>query len=89
MRINFTDAFSGGPLNSDVMYDLGILDENGTLVINKEGLLAEGSNDIQTLSFTAVRRTQLELYITGLSITGQDTPDLTRNGIARGYVVVP
>jgi hypothetical protein len=89
LRINYSDAFSGGPLNADVMYDLMILDSNGSLVVNKEGLLAEESNDIQTLAFPASGRYQLELHINGLRITGQDTPDPTRNGIARGYVFVP
>ena len=89
LRINFSDAFSGGPLNADVMYDLLILDNNGTLVINKEGLIANGSNDTQTLLFPADGRYQLELHINGLITSDQDTPDLTRNGIARGYVFVP
>jgi hypothetical protein len=88
IRINYTDAFSGGPLNADVMYDLLVLDNKGNVVITKEGLLAEQSNDIQTLSFPASGRYQLELHINGLMITGQDTPDLTRNGIARGYIYV-
>ena len=88
LRINFSDAFSGGPLNADVMYDLLILDNNGTLVINKEGLIANGSNDTQTLLFPADGRYQLEIHINGLITSDQDTPDLTRNGIARGYVFV-
>jgi hypothetical protein len=61
LRINFSDAFSGGPLNADVMYDFLILDNNGTLVINKEGLIANGSNDTQTLLFPVNGRYQLEL----------------------------
>jgi hypothetical protein len=86
--INFTDAFSDGPLNADVMYDLIIRDNNGTVVINKEGLLAENSTDTQILSFPATGRYQLELHINGLIATDQNTPDLTRNGLARGYVIV-
>ena len=89
LRINFSDGFSGGPLNADVMYDLLILDNNGTLVINKEGLIANGSNDTQTLLFPTDGRYQLELHINGLIKSNQDIPDLTRNGIARGYVFVP
>jgi hypothetical protein len=63
LRINFTDAFSGGLLNADVMYDLIVLDNNGSLVISKEGLIANGSNDTQTLLFPADGRYQLELHI--------------------------
>lgn len=88
VRINFTDAFSGGPLNADVMYDLVILDDNGTQVAKKEALLAENSTDTQSLSFSAGGRYQLELFINGLLLEDQDTPDLTRNGVARGYVIV-
>lgn len=88
VRINFTDAFSGGPLNADVMYDLVILDDNGTQVAKKEALLAENSTDTQSLSFPAGGRYQLELFINGLLLEDQDTPDLTRNGVARGYVIV-
>ncbi|MGH9983035.1 MAG: hypothetical protein ACRD8W_03665 [Nitrososphaeraceae archaeon] len=88
VRINFTDAFSGGPLNADVMYDLSILDNNGTIVIEKEGLLAEDSIDSQILTFPMEGQYQMELHINGLRMADQDTPDLTRNGIARGYVIV-
>lgn len=88
VRINFTDAFSGGPLNADVIYDLVILDDNGTQVAKKEALLAENSTDTQSLSFPAGGRYQLELYVNGLLLEDQDTPDLTRNGVARGYVIV-
>ena len=88
VRINFTDAFSGGPLNADVIYDLVILDDNGTQVAKKEALLAENSTDTQSLSFPAGGRYQLELYVNGLLLEDQDTHDLPRNGVARGYVIV-
>lgn len=88
VRINFTDEFSGGTLDANVMYDMLILDDNGTLVIAKEGLLAENSTDTQKLSFPAEGRYQLELHINGLMIAEQDMPDLTRNGTARGYIIV-
>jgi len=88
VRINFTDAFSGGPLNADVMYDLIILNDNGTQVIKKEQLLAVNSTDTQTLIFPAEGQYQKELHINGLMTQDVDTPDLTRNGVARGSVIV-
>jgi hypothetical protein len=88
VRINFTDAFSGGPLNADVMYDLLIIDNNGTLITEKKGLLAEGSTDSQILSFPMEGQYQMELHINGLITSDQNTPDLTRNGVARGSVIV-
>jgi hypothetical protein len=93
-KINFTDAFSGGPLNADVMYDLSVLDNNGTQVLKKDGLIAKNSQDIQTVSFPAAGKYQLELSITGLQKPvgeQQESPQLidrTRNGIARGTIVV-
>jgi hypothetical protein len=93
-KINFTDAFSGGPLNADVMYDLSVLDSNGTEVLKKDGLIAKNSQDTQTVSFPAAGKYQLELSITGLQKPvgkQQESPpliDRTRNGIARGTIVV-
>jgi hypothetical protein len=93
-KINFTDAFSGGPLNADVMYDLSVLDSNGTEVLKKDGLIAKNSQDTQTVSFPAAGKDQLELSITGLQKPvgkQQESPpliDRTRNGIARGTIVV-
>ncbi|MGH9982323.1 MAG: hypothetical protein ACRD8W_00005, partial [Nitrososphaeraceae archaeon] len=89
VRISFTDAFSGGPLNADVMYDLVILNENGTQVVKKEQLLAINSTDTQTLTFPAKGQYQMELHINGLVTQVVGTPDLTRNGVARGSVIVP
>jgi hypothetical protein len=88
VTFNFTDAFSGGPLNADVMYDLVILNGSGTQVINKEQLLAVNSTDTQTLIFPAEGQYQIELHITGLITEGERIPDLTRNGIARGVVII-
>ena len=94
-KFNFTDAFSGGVLNADVLYDLSVLDSNGTKVFEKKGLTAKDSQDTQTIKFPAAGAYQLVLTITGLqpqSDQKSETPppvDRTRNGIARGTVVVP
>ncbi len=52
-KFNFTDAFSGGALNADVLYDLSVLDSNGTQVFEKKGLTAKNSEDTQTIKFPA------------------------------------
>ena len=88
VRINFTDAFSGSPLNADVMYDLIMLNDNGTQVIEKEQFFAVNSTDTQTLIFPAEGQYQMELHINGLAMEDEGTPDLTRNGGARGYVII-
>ncbi|MGH9951873.1 MAG: hypothetical protein ACRD5J_09625 [Nitrososphaeraceae archaeon] len=93
-KFNFTDAFSGGALNADVFYDLSVLDSKGTQVFEKKGLTAKNSQDTQTIKFPTAGTYQLVLTITGLQTPADEkteTPppiDRTRNGIARGTVVV-
>ncbi|MGI8831362.1 MAG: hypothetical protein ACR2IS_01850, partial [Nitrososphaeraceae archaeon] len=87
--LNFSDAFSGEPLNADVLYDMSILDSNGTEVIRTENLTADNSTDSQTVSFPADAIFQIEIDVKGLLRGDQSSPDTTRSGIARGYVVVP
>jgi hypothetical protein len=87
--LNFSDAFSGEPLNADVVYDMSILDSNGTEVIRTENLTAVNSTDSQTVSFPANAIYQIEVDVKGLLRGDQSSPDTTRSGIARGYVVVP
>ena len=93
-KFNFTDAFSGGALNADVLYDLSVLDSNGTKVFEKKGLTAKDSQDTQAVKFPAAGSYQLVLTITGIQTQSDqksETPppvDRTRNGIARGTVVV-
>ena len=38
-KFNFTDAFSGGDLNANVMYDISVLDSSGKQVFEKKGLM--------------------------------------------------
>ncbi|MGH9974248.1 MAG: hypothetical protein ACRD8Z_00205, partial [Nitrososphaeraceae archaeon] len=93
-KFNFTDAFSGGALNADVLYDISALDSNGEQVFEKKGLTAMNSQDTQSIRFPAAGTYQLVLSITGLQAppdqeSGTPPPvDRTRNGIARGSVVV-
>jgi hypothetical protein len=93
-KFNFTDAFSGGALIADVFYDLSVLDSKGTQVFEKNGLTAKNSQDTQTIKFPSAGTYQLVLTITGLQTPADEkteTPppiDRTRNGIARGTVVV-
>jgi hypothetical protein len=87
--LNFSDAFSGETLNADVLYDMSILDSNGTEVIRSENLTAVNSTDSQTVSFPANAIYQIEVNVKGLLLGDQSSPDSTRSGIARGYVVVP
>jgi hypothetical protein len=89
VKISFYDPVTSNPLSTnDIKYDMLILDKNGHAVITKQGLLAKNAVDTQTVTFPAKDIYQIQLQINGLLKAGQ-TPDLTRNGLARGYVVVP
>jgi hypothetical protein len=93
-KFNFTDAFSGGDLNANVMYDISVLDSNGEQVFDKKGMTAKDSEDTQNIKFPAAGTYQLVLAIKGIQQTPNDQKseappvDNTRNGIARGTVVV-
>jgi hypothetical protein len=90
--INFSDAFSGEPLNADVLYDFAILNSNGTQIFQKQNLTATNASDYQTVTFPSNEIYQIEVNVKGLVQQGDDeaaAPDTTRSGIARGYVVVP
>jgi hypothetical protein len=90
ININFSDAFSGEPLNADVLYDFVIINSNGTQLLSKENLTAINASDSQTLTFPSDMIYQIEVNVKGI-VRGEQTaaPDTTRSGIARGYVVVP
>ena len=70
------------------MYNLKIFDKNNQPVITKQNLLAKNAADTETIVFPANEIYHMQVQITGLAKPGQ-TPDLTRNGVATGYVVVP
>ena len=65
-----------------------LLDKNRHPVITKQNLLAKNATDTQVVTFPSNDIYQIQLEIKQLLKPGQ-TPDLTRNGLARGYVVVP
>jgi len=89
VKISFYDPVTSNPLSSNnIKYDMTILDKNGHTLITKPNLIAKNAADTQTITFPSKDIYQIQLQIKGLLKAGQTT-DLTRNGIARGYVVVP
>ena len=50
--------------------------------------VAEGGTVMQTIDFPANENYRMEVEVTGIARDGQSI-DQTRNGIARGIVVVP
>jgi hypothetical protein len=89
VNVSFYDPVTSNPLSTnDIKYDMLILDKNSHPMITKQNLVARNATDTQIVTFPSNDIYQIQLEIKELLKAGQ-TPDLTRNGIARGYVVVP
>jgi len=88
LTLSFYDAFSGQRIGDNVNYNLRILDDNGSQVYAQTGLVAAGGTGTQTVDFPANENYRMEIEVTGIARDGQSL-DQTRNGIARGVVVVP
>jgi hypothetical protein len=88
LTLNFYDGFSGERIQDNVNYNLRILDNNGTQVYSETALVAEGGTGTHTIDFPANENYRMEVEVTGIARDGQSL-DQTRNGIARGVVVVP
>ncbi len=88
LKLAFSDGFSGQRITGNVDYDLRITNLNGTQVYSKSDLVAEGGTDTQTIDFPRNENYRIEVEITGIATVGQPV-DQTRNGVARGIVVVP
>ncbi|UVS68129.1 hypothetical protein [Nitrososphaera viennensis] len=89
LNMRFVDAFAGASITDDVKYDIKIFDKAGKEVFAKADQIAKGGAGEQTgLNFPADENYRVEVTVKGLVKEGQ-APDLTRNGIARGTVVVP
>jgi hypothetical protein len=88
LTLSFHDGFSGERIVDDVNYNLRVLDNNGSQVYSQTGLVAEAGTGTQTIDFPANENYRMEVEVTGITRDGQSI-DQTRNGIARGTVVVP
>jgi hypothetical protein len=88
LTLGFLDGFSGERIPNNVNYNIRVLDSNGSQVYSQTGLVAEGGTDTQTIDFQANENYRMEIQVTGIARDGQSI-DQTRNGIARGTVVVP
>jgi hypothetical protein len=87
LGLAFSDGFSGQRITDDVDYNLRILDLNGTQVYTKSDLVAKSGTSTQTIDFPSNENYRVEVEVTGIAKDGQ--VDQTRNGVARGIVVVP
>jgi hypothetical protein len=88
LQLDFSDALTTEEINGNIKYDIIILDKSGTKVIEKQDLVANDAKDSQIIKFPSKGIYQIEIHIKGITYPDVDTPDETRNGIARGTVVV-
>jgi len=88
LTINFSDALSGGRLNADVNYDLSVRTSNGEEILKNKNITAINGISNQTVSFPSKGIFNLEVDVKSLKVLNQTGLDMTRKGIARGFVVV-
>jgi hypothetical protein len=89
VHINFYDPTGTAPLTGmNVKYNLIIYNQNNQPIITKKNLMANNATDTESIVFPAAQTYHMQVQITELVKPGQ-TPDLTRNGVATVYVVVP
>jgi len=88
LQLDFSDALSAEEIKGDIKYDIIVYDKSGTKVVTKQDLLAKNAKDSQIIKFPSKGIYQIEIHINGITYLGSSTADETRNGIARGTVVV-
>ena len=88
LQLRLSDALSTKEINGDIKYDIIVYDKSGNKIVTKLDLIAQNATDSQVLKFPSKGIYQMELNIKGITYPDSTTPDETRNGIARGTVVV-
>jgi hypothetical protein len=88
VNLNFSDALSGNRLNADVTYDLSVKTGSGEEIVSKNNNTATNGISNQTISLPSKGTFNLEVEVKSLKGLNQTLADTTRNGIARGFVVV-
>jgi hypothetical protein len=88
LNLNFSDALTGNRLNADVSYDLSVKSGNGEEIVSKNNNTTTNGISNQTISLPSKGTFNLEIEVKSLRGLNQTLPDTTRNGIARGFVVV-
>jgi hypothetical protein len=87
VSLAFFDQLTGQPVGSDVKYDLKLLDASGGIIISKPNLVAKGGTDLQQLNLPSNGIYTIKVSVT--SFLNSDVVDTSRNGVARGNVVIP
>jgi hypothetical protein len=88
LQLRFSAALSNKAINGDIIYDIIVYDKSGNKIVNKQDLIAQNATDSQIIKLPSKGIYQMELNIKGITYPDLATPDVTRNGIARGSVVI-
>jgi hypothetical protein len=88
LQLDFSDALTTEEIKGNIKYDIIVYDKTGNKVITKQDLIANNANDSEIIKFLSKGTYQIEIHIKGITYPDLATPDETRNGIARGTVVV-
>lgn len=90
LTLKFNDALSDSSLRADVNYDLFIIrSSDGKEIIKKDNLMALNGTSTQKLAFPDSGRYQIEIHVKSLKYVGQTTADSARNGVGRGFIILP
>ncbi len=87
LKLTFYNQLTGQPIQSDVNYDLKILDAGGGPLISKSNLVAKSGTDVQSIDMPSNGIYTIKLSVK--SFINNDILDTSRPGTARGYIVVP
>lgn len=90
LNLEFYDGFSGDRITGNVIYDLRIFGPDGSQVHSLTEQVAKNGSDSKPITFPVNATYRIEAHVKGIIAEGQSSPpDTSRNGIARGTVVIP
>jgi hypothetical protein len=87
LGLTFFDQFGEKQITSDVNYDLKISSIKGGTVIFMKNLMARGGTGVIPIAMPSNGIYKIQVNVTSLITEGLS--DITRNGVARGDLVIP
>ena len=87
LNLTFSDVFTEQRLTGNVIYDLKILDKDGSTVLMESNQTAKGGTDIRLINLPSNGIYSIQVSVK--SIINNGLLDTSRSGIARGNLVIP
>ena len=87
LGLTFFDQFGGQQVTSDVNYDFKITGSRGGNIVSFKNLIAKGGTDVVPLTLPSNGIYRIQVDVTSINSGGFS--DVTRNGVARGNLVIP